>query len=205
MGNLHKKSDGITSIPVPFYFCPNEDQKKPIITATRSQTKRDRNAVKSENVVQEESTGRIAAPPQRFKSGGGSVMTIEPKKENDENEEPKMSDMILQADPAVLAATNTSMDPPSYGMMEFQKLLQQPKSQISSDGVDVDAMAQEVEKMNDGDLMFNDLSKELSESMKISNHQNSRSKSFQRQNSGLETPEVSMEQSKINQNNLDLC
>ena len=72
-------------------------------------------------------------------------------------------------------------------------------------GVDVDAMAQEVEKMNDGDLMFNDLSKELSESMKISNHQNSRSKSFQRQNSGLETPEVSMEQSKINQNNLDLC
>merc|ERR1711993_86662 len=36
---LHKKSDGITSIPVPFYFCPNEDQKKPIITATRSQTK----------------------------------------------------------------------------------------------------------------------------------------------------------------------
>ena len=120
-----------------------------------------------------------------------------------------MSDMILQADPAVLAATNTSMDPPSYGMMEFQKLLQQPKSQVSSDGilagVDVDAMAQEVEKMNDGDLMFNDLSKELSESMKISNHQNSRSKSFQRQNSGLETPEVSMEQSKINQNNLDLC
>ena len=73
---LHKKSDGITSIPVPFYFCPNEDQKKPIITATRSQTKRDRNAVKMENVVQEESTGRIAAPPQRFKSGGGSVMTI---------------------------------------------------------------------------------------------------------------------------------
>merc|ERR1712062_872062 len=73
---LHKKSDGITSIPVPFYFCPNEDQKKPIIAATRSQTKRDRNAVKMENVVQEESTGRIAAPPQRFKSGGGSVMTI---------------------------------------------------------------------------------------------------------------------------------
>jgi len=207
---LHKKSDGITSIPVPFYFCPNEDQKKPIITATRSQTKRDRNAVKMENVVQEESTGRIAAPPQRFKSGGGSVMTIEPKKENDENEEPKMSDMILQADPAVLAATNTSMGPPlSNSMDEFQKLLQQSKSQVSSDGilagVDVDAMAQEVEKMNDGDLMFNDLSKELSESMKISNHQNSRSKSFQRQNSGLETPEVSMEQSKINQNNLDLC
>ena len=46
-----------------------------------------------------------------------------------------MSDMILQADPAVLAATNTSMDPPSYGMMEFQKLLQQPKSQVSSDGI----------------------------------------------------------------------
>ena len=135
---------------------------------------------------------------------------IEPKKENDENEEPKMSDMILQADPAVLAATNTSMGPPlSNSMDEFQKLLQQSKSQVSSDGilagVDVDAMAQEVEKMNDGDLMFNDLSKELSESMKISNHQNSRSKSFQRQNSGLETPEVSMEQSKINQNNLDLC
>ena len=121
-----------------------------------------------------------------------------------------MSDMILQADPAVLAATNTSMGPPlSNSMDEFQKLLQQSKSQVSSDGilagVDVDAMAQEVEKMNDGDLMFNDLSKELSESMKISNHQNSRSKSFQRQNSGLETPEVSMEQSKINQNNLDLC
>ena len=122
-----------------------------------------------------------------------------------------MSDIILQADPAVLAATNTSMGPPlSNSMDEFQKLLQQSKSQVSSDGilagVDVDAMAQEVEKMNDGDLMFNDLSKELSESMKISNHQNSRSKTgFQRQNSGLETPEVSLEQSKINQNNLDLC
>merc|ERR1712241_1602714 len=150
---------------------------------------------KMENVVQEESTGRIAAPPQRFKSGGGSVMTIEPKKENDESEEPKMSDMILQADPAVLAATNTSMGPPlSNSMDEFQKLLQQSKSQVSSDGilagVDVDAMAQLVgEKRNDGDLMFNDLSKELSESMKITNHQNSRSKSFQRQNSGSETPE----------------
>merc|ERR1719281_1290355 len=112
-----------------------------------------------------------------------------------------MSDMILQADPAVLAATNASMGPPlSNSMDEFQKFLQQPKSQVSSDGilagVDVDAMAQLVEeKMNEGDLMFNNLSKELSESMKISNHQNSRSKTgFQRQNSGLETPEVSMEQ-----------
>ena len=120
-----------------------------------------------------------------------------------------MSEMILQADVAALAATNSSMDPPSsYSMMEFQKLLQQQtKSQASSDvfdGVDVDAMAQEA-VMNDPDLMFTDLSKELSESMKISNH-NSRSRSFQRQNSGLETPEVSMEQSKskLNQNNLDL-
>ena len=121
-----------------------------------------------------------------------------------------MSEMILQADVAALAATNSSMDPPSsYSMMEFQKLLQQQtKSQASSDvfdGVDVDAMAQEA-VMNDPDLMFTDLSKELSESMKISNHNNSRSKSFQRQNSGLETPEISMEQSKskLNQNNLDL-
>ena len=122
-----------------------------------------------------------------------------------------MSEMILQADVAALAATNSSMDPPvSNSMMEFQKLLQQQtKSQASSDGflagVDVEAMAQEAE-MNDPDLMFTDLSKELSESMKISNHNNSRSKSFQRQNSGLETPEISMEQSKskLNQNNLDL-
>merc|ERR1712004_210323 len=133
---LHKKSDGITSMPVPFYFCPQveEIEKKPMIVATR-QTKRDRSTLKAtqmssptdaQNVVQEESTGRIAAPPQRFKSGGGSVMTIEPKKGNDENEEPKMSEMILQADVAALAATNSSMDPPvSNSMMEFQKLLQQ--------------------------------------------------------------------------------
>ena len=83
---LYKKSDGITSMPVPFYFCPQfeEQEKKPMIVATR-QTKRDRNTLKAtqmssptdaQNVVQEESTGRIAAPPRRFKSGGGSVMTI---------------------------------------------------------------------------------------------------------------------------------
>ena len=83
---LHKKSDGITSMPVPFYFCPQfeEQEKKPMIVATR-QTKRDRNTLKAtqmssptdaQNVVQEESTGRIAAPPRRFISGGGSVMRI---------------------------------------------------------------------------------------------------------------------------------
>ena len=82
-------------------------------------------------------------------------------------------------------------------MQEFQKLLQsqQAKSQPSTDGISVDAMA-----MQFNPDVFDDLS-QLSQmsldDMKLANVQNS----------GLETPDVSMEKSKSktnNQNNLDM-
>merc|ERR1712062_653410 len=120
---------------IPFVFYQNVvEEKKPVIVATRN-AKRDRNAIKAEaqaqNVPQEESTGRIISPPKGFKSGGGSVVTV--KIEDEEPEEPKMSDIIRQADFGAIAAVNTTMDPPSMNsMQEFQKLLQsQAKSQPS--------------------------------------------------------------------------
>ena len=54
-----------------FFFCPHEMEEKipesasAGVASTSRPTKRDRDAIKTS----EESSGRIAAPPQRFKSG----------------------------------------------------------------------------------------------------------------------------------------
>ena len=118
-----KANPDFQSNEIPFVFYNNIiEEKKPVIVATRT-AKRDRNTIKAEaqaqNVPQEESTGRIILPPKGFKSGGGSVVTV--KTEDGEPEEPKMSDLILNADLDAIAAANTTMNPPSY--QEFQKFL----------------------------------------------------------------------------------
>ena len=160
-----------------------------------------RNAIKAEaqaqNVPQEESTGRIMAPPKGFKSGGGNVVLIEPKKENGEEEGPTMSQIILGADLSVIAATNTSMNPP-MNPEEYAKMLQ-AKPQTSNDGFLEEAIALP-EAYIDPELMFDEMSN-LSKELKATRLTNG-------QNSGLETPDVSMEQSRSktnnHQNDLDL-
>ena len=185
---------------IPFVFYPNVvEEKKPVIVATRN-AKRDRNAIKAEaqaqNVPQEESTGRIILPPKGFKSGGGSVVTV--KTEDGEPEEPKMSDLILNANLDTIAAANTTMNPPSY--QEFQKFLQtQEKSQPPADDILADAIQMSEVEFNPDvfDAQLSQLSQMSLDDMKVANGQNS----------GLETPDVSMEKSKSktnNQNNLDL-
>merc|ERR1711860_280041 len=199
---VSKKEPELPCNEIPFEFYPNViEEKKPVIVATRH-AKRDRNAIKAEaqaqNVPQEESTGRIMAPPKGFKSGGGNVVLIEPKKENGEEEGPTMSQIILGADLSVIAATNTSMNPP-MNPEEYAKMLQ-AKPQTSNDGFLEEAIALP-EAYIDPELMFDEmsnLSKELKANMKLTNGQNS----------GLETPDVSMEQSRSktnnHQNDLDL-
>ena len=199
---VSKKEPDLPCNEIPFEFYPNViEEKKPVIVATRHVNKRDRNAIKAEaqaqNVPQEESTGRIMAPPKGFKSGGGNVMLIEPKKENGEEEGPTMSQIILGADLSVIAATNTSMNPP-MNPEEYAKMLQ-AKPQTSNDGFLEEAIALP-EAYIDPDLMFDEMSN-LSKELKATRLTNG-------QNSGLETPDVSMEQSRSktnnHQNDLDL-
>merc|ERR1711860_295840 len=198
---VSKKEPDLPCNEIPFEFYPNViEEKKPVIVATRH-AKRDRNATKAEaqaqNVPQEESTGRIMAPPKGFKSGGGNVVLIEPKKENGEEEGPTMSQIILGADLSVIAATNTSMNPP-MNPEEYAKMLQ-AKPQSSNDGFLEEAIALP-EAYIDPELMFDEMSN-LSKELKATRLTNG-------QNSGLETPDVSMEQSRSktnnHQNDLDL-
>merc|ERR1711860_299846 len=198
---VSKKEPDLPCNEIPFEFYPNViEEKKPVIVATRH-AKRDRNAIKAEaqaqNVPQEESTGRIMAPPKGFKSGGGNVVLIEPKKENGEEEGPTMSQIILGADLSVIAATNTSMNPP-MNPEEYAKMLQ-AKPQTSNDGFLEEAIALP-EAYIDPELMFDEMSN-LSKELKATRLTNG-------QNSGLETPDVSMEQSRSktnnHQNDLDL-
>ena len=195
-----KANPDFQSNEIPFVFYNNIiEEKKPVIVATRT-AKRDRNTIKAEaqaqNVPQEESTGRIILPPKGFKSGGGSVVTVKIKDE--EPEEPKMSDLILNADLDAIAAANTTMNPPSY--QEFQKFLQtQEKSQPPTDDILADAIQMSEVEFNPDvfDAQLSQLSQMSLDDMKVANGQNSE----------LETPDVSMEKSKSktnNQNNLDL-
>merc|ERR1719461_457609 len=111
---LVKKSEpSCRSESVPFTFYPSKvEEKKPVIVAAR-QVKRDRNAMKEENVPQEQpSTGQIALPPKGFKSGGGSVI-VEPKVEK-EDEPFRLSDLICSA-----PTTEPSMNPPTHSYAEF--------------------------------------------------------------------------------------
>jgi len=193
---LVKKSEpSCRSESVPFTFYPTKvEEKKPVIVAAR-QVKRDRNAMKEENVPQEQpSTGQIALPPKGFKSGGGSVI-VEPKVEK-EDEPFRLSDLICSA-----PTTEPSMNPPTHSYAEFQKLVSQQTKEtpaataLPSDdmfnGVDVDQEADFAKCNFDSDM----LSQQLSETSISNATSNSRNKNLQ-QNSGLDTPDVSMDQSK---------
>jgi len=193
---LVKKSEpSCRSESVPFTFYPTKvEEKKPVIVAAR-QVKRDRNAMKEENVPQEQpSTGQIALPPKGFKSGGGSVI-VEPKVEK-EDEPFRLSDLICSA-----PTTEPSMNPPTHSYAEFQKLVSQQTKEtpaataLPSDdmfnGVDVDQAAEFAKCNFDSDM----LSQQLSETSISNATSNSRNKNLQ-QNSGLDTPDVSMDQSK---------
>jgi len=209
---LFKKSDGQMSEPVPFYFHPKEEQeeRKPVIVAVRqnaaARPKRDREAMRGEPVVPDQpSTREIALPPQRFRSGGGNVVEIEPKRES-EPEESRMSALILGASAeAVQAIGNPAMNPPIMSSEQFRNYMQQNEQQsntnMSADDllkdVNVEQEAQNVFETFDSDL----LSQQLSETS-ISEPRKSRN--IQRQNSGLETPDVSMEQSKTKNTQNDL-
>ena len=212
---LVKKSEpSCRSESIPFTFYPTKvEEKKPVIVAAR-QVKRDRNAMKEENVPQEQpSTGQIALPPKGFKSGGGSVI-VEPKVEK-EDEPFRLSDLICSA-----PTTEPSMNPPTHSYAEFQKLVSQQTKEtpaataLPSDdmfnGVDVDQEADfakcnfdsgklntfwEVKSSYKWPLFSDMLSQQLSETSISNATSNSRNKNLQ-QNSGLDTPDVSMDQSK---------
>jgi len=161
---LWKKSEGISSEPVPFYFQPtkvekvrlsdmicnaNVEEKKPLKRVFRAPR---------ENGPQDQpSTGQIAVPPRRCKSGGGHVETIEPKKEQ---EEPiRVSEIIINAAKKEATATmNSSV-----------------QEELPAVNLDIKMLSQEMSKTSIG----------ISNESGSKNHQ---------QNSDLETPKVSLEE-----------
>ena len=129
---LWKKSEEISSEPVPFYFHPTKVYpQKPhynfgtvlnangepirlsdmIVNANVEERKPPKRVFRAprENGPQDQpSTGQIAVPPRRCKSGGGNVETIDLKKEQ---EEPmRLSEMIINAaKPEATATLNSSV------------------------------------------------------------------------------------------------
>ena len=164
----------------------------------------------------------MAAPPQRFKSTGGCA-TLVPK---EEPEEPSMADALLKADPQIISKLKAEDAPICTDSKEmFAKLinddpaLQGIQVEPMGDSSTINSQLQniDVEQIGDPDninpgnftlhctlnlylmiiLLDYFLSGPFSESMKISdNQQKVSSRNFQRQSSELETPDISMEQSK---------
>ena len=127
-----KKSEGISSEPVPFYFHPSKEDPQrhnynfgtainangetvrlsDMICNTnveeKKPPKRVFHASKQNGPQDQPSTGQIDVPPRRCKSGGGNVETVEPKKE--QKEPMRFSEIIINAaKPEATATLNSSV------------------------------------------------------------------------------------------------
>jgi len=203
---LHSKKEDTYSDPVPFYFEPKifKQEAKPIIVAARSNNKRDRTTMKVDDTPQQESTGKIVLPPKGVKTTGGMVSEVKPEPLYDGL---SATEFLNKASPEQMQVL-MAMNPPNMDSKDFTNYkinkARTEKSQNSQEDTFGELLnGGNIEQMGDPaniDLgAFDSLSADLSKNMQISEKNTTRN-----QNSvPLETPDVSMEQSKSKTNVLN--